>query len=315
MWIPRVLLLICTASIACLSFVGQPAFADSVGSQTAAGDNIFSETVTYNGQSAQNNRTGNGLNWNLNDSTYRMKTATPVTKREITDTTNSVVGGLGWNQTNWEFGADLTYSKTAAESLHSVGPDAYLGYTFTHDDTNNDDSARSFELKGTYAAQRYTEDFSRPARAVETDRQLSRPAVSVTQSAGSIEATVVPEKWASLDATYTAYSYNRNIKRFARFLDSTRAASAGLSGLSSTISGFPSHMTEVDLTLGPFAKWTLDLDSSYIISAIDHSITHTARIVVSRDIAHWNVGVGAERDSIPVIGEQNLGLLNISYNF
>ncbi len=307
--------LISAFGLVCFSAATRVVFADSVSSQTAAGTGIFSEALSYDGQSKNNIKTGNGLDWNVSGGTYRIKTTTPITKKEIVDATNSVGAGLGWDQSDWELGADLSYSRTPAEALHSYGPDAYLGYTFAHKDKKGDTSAPSLELKGTWANQRYTEDFSRLARAIETDRNITRPAVSITQSAGSLEAVLNPTSRLSLSATYTAYSYDRNVKRFARYLDSTRAVLIGLSRFSSTVSGFPSHMTETSLTVGPYAKWTVELDSSYIISAVDSSITHTARVLLSRDIANWTVGIGVERDSLPVTGVQNLGLLNVSASF
>ncbi|MHB8453090.1 MAG: hypothetical protein ACYDDO_00035 [Acidiferrobacterales bacterium] len=315
MSICRLSTLISAFSLVCFSAATRSVFADSVSSQTAAGTGTFSEALSENGQSKNNIKTGNGLDWNLSGETYRVKTTTPITKKEIVDATNSVGAGLGWDQSDWELGADLSYSRTPAEALRSYGPDAYLGYTFANKNRKGDDSTPSLELKGTWAAQRYTEDFSRLARAVETNRSIHLPSVSVTQSAASLEAVLNPANRLALSAAYTAYSYDRNIKRFARYLDSTRAVLIGLSRLSSTVSGFPSHMTETSVTVGPHAKWTVEFDGAYIISAVDSSITHTARALLSRDISNWTVGIGVERDSVPVTGVQNLGLLNVSASF
>ena len=302
MSIQRVMTLTCAAGALMVCLNSSQARADSVGSETAAGSNNSSETLSYMGTSSNHKATGNGLNWNLSYGNYRIKSITPVTKRQIVDRTITYSGGLGWDQSSWELGSDLSYSRTAAEDLNSFGPDAYLGYTFgpKHDSA----SAPSLEIKGTYAGQRYTAYFHNRVAPL-----------TITQSAGSLEAVLTPVNWGSISETYTAYSYNRDIKRISALLDSTRAIVIGLSHLSSTVFGFPSHMSEATLTLGPFSKWTFELDSSYMISAVNKSITHATRYQLSRDIGNWTLGGGVEHDSIPESGGQNLGLLNIYYNF
>lgn len=292
--------------------LSQTAWASSLENETSIGKDTLYELISYEGASSGYNNDDLGAFWNLAGENDRIRSTTPVTKTVVTDRTQSVTGGAGWQQHDLRFGGDLSYSRTLEEGLNSYGPDAYLGYTFGND-SKGDEFKPSFDLKVKAGVQRYVQDFTTPPRASETDRRLGRASIALQQANSGINGTWSALSWLSLSGGYTSYSYNRNVPRFASFLDSSRAAARGVSGLASTIVGFPSNSTEGEIILTP-GVWTIDFDAINARSAVDDSLGRTRKLVVSREFGDWDIGIGAQRDDSPLLNDK-MAIVDIAYNF
>ena len=321
-------IIIYASGIILLNLFLYPAFADNaINSETSMGTDTFIQTLEYDGAAASVDDTDIGLLWNIG-STYS-RTSTTSNGIKATDNTTSVDGGLGWQHKQLEFGAGLTYANTPAEKLHETGPSAYLSYTFNfgnaqtdssatdsnkteaNADTDTDSDADSFTpsltLKGDYGHLNYTA----LANHNRTEVQLNQTSMGVT-------ATLSPLAWLSVEGAYTHYTYDRNVDLFLNRLNSRRFVAGGLGNFASTVSGLPAHSTEGVITLTPVEKWTIELDDTRTISQSDSSITNATEFIVSHEIGDWEIGVGAEHDhsnSTTAPFTENLGLLNVSYNF
>jgi hypothetical protein len=219
------------------------------------------------------------------------------------NSTHSLSGGVS-NSGEWRNGIYANYSSTAAEALSSYGLSAYVGKKFNSSDDDEEESSESgfalpFSLKGSVSAQRYVQTFAAsPAPRKGSKGKLPKPKAgseAVIQFSVGAHGSVDPFTWVTVGATHTRYFYSRDIANFIAYLDDPRAIATGASQFSSTLSGFSSAETDVDLDFYLPSKVSLSIGASLSKNEETGSKTNGASLQVSRPFGKWTPSVTLQR--------------------
>lgn len=294
-------------SVLAAMLAATPAFADSVGSETQWGKDFFAETLSYDGASRAVEDRDRGLVGGIDAMFVRTRTTVSTVNgdRTLTDSTRGLDANLGWRDHRFDARAGLTYSATPDEGLHDDGVtlEAHYGVGRGPDD------ASLFKFGVNAARTRYVADFR-----ARTRTGIARSGLSLNQTAGGVDASFNPLSWFQVFLSYTAYRYDRDVAKFASNLDLGRFLPLRLARFGTTLASFPSHSTDVGVALNPNDNWSIDADQAQIRSAADGTLSFSTRLVVTRHFAHWDLGLGAERDQTAGVND-NSALINAYYYF
>ena len=146
-------------------------------------------------------------------------------------------------------------------------------------------------------------------------KPIPRKAQDIQQKQVELAMTVSPWDWCDLKIAYTSFSYNRDVATYLANLDNPQALKSGAATFGSTLTGFSSKESEVELTF--HLPYDIDLVPNFIQStnAANASKTNTAELNVFKTWADtWKTGLGYE-DSQSTTNEQNLFIVTLAYEF
>lgn len=319
------LLILLLLSFPFYSFAG-----DSLETDTSIGANDFIEEFSYSGSQSTEGK-DLGWNWNLSYTYSKQTSPATVSSSEITDISSQFVGGFGYKD-DWERGLNFTYSTTPAESLHDVGPSAYVGYTFHFkhsaevkkdapkkdaQDSADNEFIPSLKIKGSLAVLLYSENFTnntQPTRNKLVKRALTTN--SINQSDFELEADYSPLDWLTPKLSFTKYRYSKDVNNFINALDRPAAIRIGASNFSSTLSGFPSWSLNPGVTFYFLDTWNFEYNFTVTETQADHTKSYGNRGLLTDDLSdHVRLAAGIEHDSSVNSGVTNLALIQGSYSF
>lgn len=239
----------------------------------------------------------------------------------VTDTTHDLVAGSGYATKNMSANLDLNYSRTPEENLMSFGPTASLSYTYFFESprkkTIDSDPFRP-SIKGILelGTLNFVETFGTAARR----KLVSRPAsgnTTIQQRSVLVGTRIKPWSWMQFKASFTKYSYNKDVNQFLQYIDSSVVARVS-SGISNALAGFYDTNGKLELDFYFLENWELDVAESQAHIIADDSNSSTAALTLARTFdPAWTVAVGVKQttSSDATVGKVNSGMVRVDYDF
>jgi hypothetical protein len=291
-------------------FLTHPAQATELGLDLYQGSSSKSQAVSASGDFAK------GFDWDLNY-TRTVSDTTSAANASLQDTSHEFILGLGLETPElFSAGIGVHYTSTPEENVQSVGPEFSLGYTLKAEKTKDDAFRPRANLELTAATQNFAQNFA----GTKTRRNGNTRPVSgentIEQKALGLKLKFKPWSWFALKASYTAYSYNKDVNQFLQFLDSTKALVA-TTGLSSAVTGFYKNTLLAGVTFYFLEDCNIALSRAVSTIALDDSIATTDKIMLEYEMNEsWNLGIGTEKlqSSSSAITDQ-IGILSAGYEF
>jgi hypothetical protein len=276
-------------------------------SSTSAGQGNFSEGVSLLGDHPVT-ETGS-VDWSAGYTYSRTPVGADSNRTSAADLT---VGYRG----SWDVGGGLDLSGTPAENLTSFGPQGWVGYVFTW----GNEARRSIEPKLTYHGDTYKQTFAATSvTRAGSRRAVARPSAgsqSIHQNEWNLAVDVNPFDILGFRVSASSYKYNRDVNAFLATLDTPRAVSTGASSFSTTLGGFPKNSVEVGVTLYPFDTWDLILDITRTKVQADNSTSTASKVEVEKEFSKaFKLGLGFDHETSAQLGEENLTLLDLTFEF
>ncbi len=295
-----------------------PAHATNIELELSQGSETKSQELSADGQFGSSDskkkkreKEENSYLWDLSytHSTIQVKQQTGGV---ITDNSHSVTVGAGLETpSRFSFNTDLNYSKTPEENLQSYGPSMVFGYTYEFgkkktfkkknsqkDDNDNDDEEDfkpSVGAELTIGYDNYVQTFGKTARRKANG--VARPVTGsneINKKSGELSLKVHPWSWVSARASYTKYSYNKDVNEFLQYLD-VHAIGHVSAGMEDALAGFYSDTKTVSLSFYILEDWELDLEHSASTVISDQSESSYDKGTVYVDLGEtWRLGAGFE---------------------
>ncbi len=288
----------------------------------------------------------NTYDWSLSADRSRSD-STNSAGNTITDNTTDFVGGLGVElPSKFRFGGSFNYSTTPEENLKSSGLSLSAGYTYnfgetasgpvatkpvmTAGDATDMQESREASPAGSefspylavdlnYENLDYVQTFE--AKAPRFQQGPSRPTTgknTINQKFTQVTVKLKPYRWVRLKASYTKYSYSRDVSEFLQFLDSHDILGKVSSGFSTALSGFYDNTVLLGASLFPSPDWELALSHSTSKVISDDSLSTTDKLVVYWNFSEaWRLGVGASVSKSNNAGSapSTLSTVSLGYEF
>ena len=155
-------------------------------------------------------------------------------------------------------------------------------------------------------------------------RRLLGPAMPVTgkntinQKSSQLTIRGKPVSWARVKASYTKYTYSRDVSDFIQFLDTHNLVGNLSSGFSSALSGFYDNTVSFGISFFPHRDWELALSRSSSKVIYDESVSTTDKLVGYWDFREsWRLGLGQSvtKSNGPGSEASTYSIVSVDYDF
>ncbi|MGE5087034.1 MAG: hypothetical protein ACM3MG_12085, partial [Bacillota bacterium] len=186
--------------------------------------------------------------------------------------------------------------KKQSDFTPSIGADLSLGYS-------------NYVQNFTSARRRRT---GAPTRPTTGTNEIAKKSVTTSFK-------VSPWSWVSAKASYTKYSFNKDVGTFLQYLD-VHSIGQLSAGMEDALAGFYDHTVAFTLYFYILEDWELDLSHSASTVIVDDSQVTYDKAMLYVDLNDsWRLGLGGEvshtNSPTAVSSSDKMALLSLNYLF